>query len=633
MSAELIGRTLGEFEIESSIGRGSFAEVFLARQRSLRRNIALKVLETGLFTPSDNVTRFLREAEAMARLEHPHIVPVYAAGEEKPYHFFAMRLISGGSLRQAMQRGIRRRDALRWMYEICEALAYAHAHAVVHRDLKPSNVLIQDGAAVLVDFGLARLKDLSTITQSGAVLGTPLYMSPEQTMGEEAAAPSDVFSLGVMLFELLLGQHPFSPQVPRGTTRIEARAALFDLIRRSEFSLPTVMDPTFPPALEPILMKALHPDPAVRYVDAGAMLEQLRPVLQSFPETEMLVQIDLPELMSPQQSESTEATPAAVRASSGAHAPDGPPTSQFGRYQIRREIGHGGQGVVYQAYDPVVDRDIALKVLQVNAHDAEHMRTLLEHEARVTGRLSHPNIIQVYDYGMELEQPYLTMQYIAGPSLDGLLAEERPLPLPFVMHVIQQSAEALNFAHRSGVIHLDVKPGNLLIGASSRTLGPRQTQRYGELPFPHVYLSDFTMAAIRRDRPTQLRASVAVGSEHIRPRMMEGATAGTIPYAAPEQLSNDMAHCIGPACDLFSLGVVFHEMLTGVRLFQAEQLSITQMLVLRGHVAPPSARVRSLPPEVDELCMRMLARRVEDRLASAETVVHGATAILEKMER
>jgi serine/threonine protein kinase len=219
MSSGLIGRTLGDFEIESSIGRGSFAEVFMARQLSLRRRIALKVLEVGLFTPSDNVTRFLREAEAMARMEHPHIVPVYAAGQEHPYHFFAMRLIAGGGLVQAMRSGVQRRTALRWMCEVCEALAYAHEHNVVHRDVKPSNVLLQDDAAVLVDFGLARLKDLSTLTQSGMVLGTPMYMSPEQTLGNEAGPASDVFSLGVLLYELLFGQHPFSAQIPRWARR------------------------------------------------------------------------------------------------------------------------------------------------------------------------------------------------------------------------------------------------------------------------------------------------------------------------------------------------------------------------------------------------------------------------------
>ncbi len=632
MSAGLIGRTLGDFEIESSIGRGSFAEVFMARQLSLRRRVALKVLEVGLFTPSDNVTRFLREAEAMARMEHPHIVPVYAAGQEHPYHFFAMRLIAGGGLVQAMRSGVQRYTALRWMCEVCEALAYAHEHNVVHRDVKPSNVLIQDDAAVLVDFGLARLKDLSTLTQSGMVLGTPMYMSPEQTLGKEAGAASDVFSLGVLMYELLFGQHPFSAQIPRNVTRIESRSRLFELIRKSEFPLPSAVDSSLPPIIEQILMKAMHPDPTVRYPDGAAMLPHMQEALRAFPQEKRIVQIDASDLASPENSGSTEAVESGS-SSSGKRPPADPQPAQqqFGRYQIQRQVGHGGQGVVYRAYDPVVDRDIALKVLQTSPENAETLRTFLEHEARVTGRLAHPHIIQVYDYGMEGTQPYLTMQFVDGPSLDGLLAGRQPLPLPFVLHVIQQTAEALSYAHKSGVIHLDVKPGNILIGHPARTLDPRKTASFGNLMMPHVYLSDFTMAAIRRDIKQTVRLPSPVGSAHVRPGAMKGMTAGTIPYAAPEQLDIGDAQSIGTASDIFALGVVFHEMLTGQRLFAADNLSVTQVLVLRGHVMPPSHRMPNLPPEIDELCLRMLAKDVKDRLSSAETVVHATTAMLEKM--
>lgn len=632
MSAGLIGRTLGDFEIESSIGRGSFAEVFMARQLSLRRRIALKVLEVGLFTPSDNVTRFLREAEAMARMEHPHIVPVYAAGQEHPYHFFAMRLIAGGGLVQAMRSGVQRHTALRWMCEVCEALAYAHEHNVVHRDVKPSNVLIQDDAAVLVDFGLARLKDLSTLTQSGMVLGTPMYMSPEQTLGKEAGPASDVFSLGVLMYELLFGQHPFSAQIPRNVTRIESRSRLFELIRKSEFPLPSAVDPSLPPLIEQILMKALHPDPTVRYLNGAAMLPHMQEALRAFPQEKRVVQINASDLASPENSGSTEAVAPGSSASSKRPPADPQPAQlQFGRYQIRRQVGHGGQGIVYHAYDPVVDRDIALKVLQTSPENAEMMRAFLEHEARVTGRLAHPHIIQVYDYGVEGTQPYLTMQFVDGPSLDGLLAGRMPMPLAFVLHVIQQTAEALSYAHKSGVIHLDVKPGNILIGHPARTMDPRKISSFGALSMPHVYLSDFTMAAIRRDIKQTVRLPSPVGSAHVRPGAMKGMTAGTIPYAAPEQLEIGDAQHIGTASDIFALGVVFHEMLTGQRLFAADNLSVTQVLVLRGHVMPPSHRMPNLPPEVDDLCLRMLAKDVKDRLSSAETVVHATTAMLEKM--
>jgi eukaryotic-like serine/threonine-protein kinase len=309
-----------------------------------------------------------------------------------------------------------------------------------------------------------------------------------------------------------------------------------------------------------------------------------------------------------------------------------PVQQQFGRYHIKREIGHGGQGVVYEAYDPIVDRQVALKVLQASLENAEQMRTLMEHEARVTGRLAHPHIIRVYDFGIQEGQPYLTMQYVDGPSLDGMLASRTPLPLFFTLHVIQQAAEALAFAHKSGVIHLDVKPGNILIGQPAQTLNPLNSASLGKFLFPHVFLSDFTMAAIRRDIKQTIRLPSPIGSAHLRPSVMKGVTAGTIPYAAPEQLDGGDTKRIGPPSDLFALGVVFHEMLTGQRLFAAQHLSVTQMLVQRGHVSPPSTLAAGIPREADTLCLHMLARNVDDRIASAEDVVRATAQILETLE-
>ncbi|MCZ7647791.1 MAG: serine/threonine protein kinase [Planctomycetota bacterium] len=187
MPGSLLGRTLGDFRIEAELGRGSMARVYEAEQLTLSRRVALKVLEEGLFTPGDNIKRFLREASALARLEHPHIVPVYAAGEETPFYFFAMRKIAGGTLSEAMKSGIGRRTAVEWLYQIGRALAYAHEQGIIHRDLKPTNILLQDGVAFLSDFGLARLKDFSTLTRSGFTLGTPLYMSPSRRAARRPA--------------------------------------------------------------------------------------------------------------------------------------------------------------------------------------------------------------------------------------------------------------------------------------------------------------------------------------------------------------------------------------------------------------------------------------------------------------
>jgi serine/threonine protein kinase len=622
-TSELVGKTLGDFEVEELVGKGSMAQVFKARQISLRRPVALKILEEGLFTPHDNIKRFVREAEAMARLEHPHVVPVYAAGEETPYYFFAMRLIRGGSLGEAMRNGVQQGLAIRWAYEVCQALAYAHSMGVVHRDLKPSNVLIQEGSAVLGDFGLARLKDMSTITQRGFVLGTPLYMSPEQTLGEETGPPSDCFSLGVILYELMLGAHPFAAHGKKGVSRIEARAELFQRIQKAEFTAPSDVQPTFPMAIEHVIMRSLQRRPETRFPDGAAMLKELEAAYRALPMEDRIVQV------APHES----GTPPAVRDTSAMEstaAIEPPPSStgkpaqeKFGRYEIRKEIGHGGQGVVYKAYDPVLDRDVALKVMQQHHDNIGQMAELFAHEARVAARLAHPHIIHIYDFGVHEHSPFLTMQLVNGPSLDQLLEPRKPLPLAYALQVLLQTAEALALAHESGVAHLDVKPGNILIGPSTREFPEKlKPQLEGRL-FPHVLLTDFTMAALR-----QVDAASESQKKHAK---KSGLTAGTIPYASPEQLGEGGTP--GPASDLFSLGVVFYEMLTGERLFSGEHLSVTQLLVLRGNVPLPSSKNASLPPEVDTLCHKMLVRNVKDRVQTALEVLRQARAILDNLEK
>jgi serine/threonine protein kinase len=354
MANELRGKTLGDFEIESLIGKGSMANVYKARQISLRRPVALKIIEEGLFTPSDNIKRFLREAEAMARLEHPHVVPVYAAGEESPYYFFAMRLVRGGSLSEAMRNGVHQGKAVRWAYEVCQALAYAHSLGIVHRDLKPSNVLIQEEVAVLGDFGLARLKDMSTITQKGSVVGTPLYMSPEQTLGENAGPQSDCFSLGVIMYEMMLGQHPFTVAAKPGETRIEARAELFHRIQNAQFTPPSDVQSTFPMGVEHVILRALCRKQEMRFQDGSSMLKELEAAYRALPMEDREVESNACDSGTAPAINVHLASTAAAADSSASAAKQG---EEFGRYQIVKEIGHGGQGVVYKAHDPIMDRD------------------------------------------------------------------------------------------------------------------------------------------------------------------------------------------------------------------------------------------------------------------------------------
>ena len=627
--SDLIGKTLGGFHVEALLGKGSMAHVYQARQVALRRQVALKILEEGLFTSGEQVKRFLREAEAMAMLEHPHIVPIYAAGEDPPYYFFAMRLVRGGSVAEAMRTGIQRRVAVRWAYEVCQALAYAHGAGVVHRDLKPSNVLIQDGVAVLADFGLARLRDFSTITQRGFILGTPMYMSPEQTRAEPVGPAADCFALGVMIYEMLLGQHPFAPPGKRNVTRIEGRVELFDRIQKCDFAKPSSLDKTVPSAVEHVILRALTSLVKDRYPDGAAMLRDLDAAYKALADHEELIQSVHKDEAPPPQTppplvrasthlDETEDISSEADAAREKLTPKTLAEPGLERYEIKEEVGHGGQGVVYRAHDTVLHRDVALKVLKNRRAEDKRMEELFVHEARVAARLTHPNIIPVHDFGVAGKCLYITMQFVSGRSLDRIIESGKPLPFHFALEVLVQTAGALAFAHEQGIVHLDVKPANIMLGDSLRILPESVLKRFGEWGCPHVYLLDFTMAAVRRAR--SLAAQEAKRPERRQKR------GGTLAYVAPELLKG--SEIATPANDIFSLGVVLYEMLTGTRLFSGEQ-SVARLTRRVTPLPAPSAKVKNLPPAVDALCLKMLGSDPKQRPQSAREIAQAALAILE----
>lgn len=270
---------LGDFEIVREIGRGGMGIVYEARQISLNRPVALKVLPLRLRQDQRLLTRFQREAEAAGKLRHPGIVPVYTVGEASGAPFFAMELVEGRSLAEVIASRTAAGDATDapWAVSIvarvADALDYAHGRGIVHRDVKPANIMIdEDGTPRLTDFGLALDTEASGLTQTGEVFGSPLYMSPEQAFRREAPldARSDIYSLGVTMFELLTGRLPYE-----GTSQGDILAAL------SAGGLKPLreLQPSLPEALERVLLQALQRDPADRYKTAAAFAEDLRRAL------------------------------------------------------------------------------------------------------------------------------------------------------------------------------------------------------------------------------------------------------------------------------------------------------------------------------------------------------------------
>ncbi|MBW3599979.1 MAG: protein kinase [Planctomycetes bacterium] len=260
---------LGDYEILSELARGGMGVVFKARHTKLDRLVALKMILTGQLASHADVQRFFVEAEAAARLDHPGIVPIYDIGEHAGQHFFSMKLVEGGDLRSRLAE-LRQdtRAAAAVVAQVAQAVQHAHARGILHRDLKPSNILLdEDGRPVVTDFGLAkRIQGDSALTQTGAVLGTPAYMPPEQASGQTVTTAADVYSLGAILYELLTGQPPYTGETPLATML---------KVLEGPPAPPRELNPRLDRDLELICLKCLSRDPGDRYATAGALAADL----------------------------------------------------------------------------------------------------------------------------------------------------------------------------------------------------------------------------------------------------------------------------------------------------------------------------------------------------------------------
>jgi thiol-disulfide isomerase/thioredoxin len=273
----LLRGDFGDFEIQEEVGRGGMGVIFRARQKSLGRVVALKLILAGQLASPEQVRRFHHEAEEAGQLDHPHIVPIYQVGELHGQHFFAMKLIEGGSLGTKVKRFVRdHRGAARLMATVARAVHYAHQRGVLHRDLKPGNILLDEcGQPHVTDFGLAKHLGHEGTTLSGAILGTPGYMAPEQAAGrKDVSVAADVHGLGAVLYELLTGRAPFQSE-----SHMEV---LFQVLER-DAAAPRSINRLVHPDLETVCLKCLRKDPAKRYASAQELAEDLERWLTGEP--------------------------------------------------------------------------------------------------------------------------------------------------------------------------------------------------------------------------------------------------------------------------------------------------------------------------------------------------------------
>jgi serine/threonine protein kinase len=256
----------GRYRVVARIGGGGMADVWLAEDDHLQRRVALKVLHRRFAQDREFVMRFQREAEAAAGLQHPNVVSVYDRGEFEGTYYIAMQYIEGPTLKQLIDSGITLEQAVAVIRQVLQAAGYAHRQGIVHRDLKPQNVIVDpEGKAVVTDFGIARA-GVSEITQTGSVMGTPHYLSPEQAQGFEVTAVSDLYSVGVMLYEALTGRVPFEGE----SAVAVAMKQVSQMPQR-----PSSIQPRVTPALDAVVMRALEKDPGERFQSADAFIAAL----------------------------------------------------------------------------------------------------------------------------------------------------------------------------------------------------------------------------------------------------------------------------------------------------------------------------------------------------------------------
>jgi serine/threonine protein kinase len=272
---DLTGKKLGPYEIISPLGEGGMAMVYRGYQPGVSREVAIKVLPPHVASDERFAARFQREAQLLAQLQHPHILPVFDYGSADGYTYLAMPLIRSGTLAHWLNgQPLARHQCHKFVAQIGGALDYAHARGLIHRDVKPSNVLIDErGNCLLSDFGLARMVEGGEpLTVSGAVMGTPAYMSPEQCMGRPLDGRSDVYSLGIMLYEMAVGRAPY-----------EADPPILIVVKHIHDPLPApgAIVPGFPPGLEAVILKSLAKKPEDRYQTAGALVEALSAAVEA----------------------------------------------------------------------------------------------------------------------------------------------------------------------------------------------------------------------------------------------------------------------------------------------------------------------------------------------------------------
>jgi serine/threonine protein kinase len=629
-------RKLGKYVLLKPMARGGMGEIYLAA-RGTPGFQKFCVIKRVIAEKSDRAkaNRFLDEAKVVLRLSHANLVPTFDAGEIDGEFFIAMELVEGKDLREIWNRCVRTRTripldvALHIGREIARALAYVHSYGdlhLVHRDVAPPNILLSYfGEVKLTDFGLARSVLKQEHTAPGVVFGRASYLAPEQARGEVADSRTDIYSLGIVLWELLTGNqfHQLANLDP---------ATAMSLVRHPRVEKPSSKAPWITKELDTLLMRALATERDKRYQSAEEMRQALSDVI-----TKMAPRADVERaaafvrglyenamkeereerdrlLAAAQALAESTATPPPVRVEPARVKTDpgaGPATdrqvtlevlerekiplepakpaiafpseeepsgSDFTgrtvdhRYRIVRKIGEGGMGTVYVGEHVDIGKHVAIKILHPAYSTEKELVERFRREARAASRIGHPNIIDVTDFGTTEDGcAYFVMEYLDGIDLADILTHERRLEPTRACQIAIQVCRALAAAHSAGVVHRDLKPENVFL-----------VSRDGKADF--VKVLDF---------------GIARSAGRSRQLTNPGVAMGTPEYMAPEQA---MGGVVDRRSDIYSVGALLYEMVTG----SAPQIRNKE-------IVPPRVLRNELRDEIERTILHALEADPEKR--------------------
>jgi serine/threonine protein kinase len=566
--------TIAKYELREVLGRGGMGVVYRAYDPLMDREVALKIIQERALDVPELKARFVREARMAGKLSHDNIATVHDLGEADGKTFIVMEYLPGRNLRSIIdgRERLTLHERLDFAAQVCRGLHFAHKNGIVHRDIKPENIQVLPNRRIkIMDFGIAKPQIFTrsatsgtaseiTLTSAGMRIGTPSYMSPEQVKGLPIDHRSDIFALGVLLYELFSYEKPF---------RGDDTTVLYKIVHEDPEPL-RLNDSELNDLLHRVIMKCLAKDPGSRYDDCLGVLRDLQ-----------------------------EARPRRAESDSGGTSEEVSPTNPFmlrmlpgsfvgqtvSHFRILEKIGDGGMGTVYKAEDLTLKRVVALKFLLSEGTLNPGAKERFFMEAQAASALDHPNICTIYEIGETGGGLFfICMSYCVGEDL-GRILHSRNLDHREALDIGIKVARGLSKAHSHGIIHRDIKPANIIVSPS------------GE-----VKVVDFGLAKLSGGTQFTRMASVM----------------GTLPYMSPEQIKGGD---VDPRTDIWSLGIVLYQTLTGRLPFEGNYEAALFYAILNETPPPPSSLKPALPPLLDAVIARALSKKADERYASMDELL------------